>query len=240
MRGGATATDARWRDEDVKEALDLCLSCKGCKGDCPVSVDIATYKAEFLSHYHDGRLRPRHAYAFGLIDRWARLAARAPGLVNLMTQLPGSSALARFAAGMTQRRKIPTFAPETFRAGFARHEPAGEQRQRVLLWPDTFNNHFHPETARAAVQVLEQLGFAVVIPSEILCCGRPLYDYGLLTRAKQYLERVLSVLGPELELGTPIVVLEPSCCAVFLDELPALFPERADARKLAGQALSLS
>ncbi|HTV21266.1 MAG TPA: FAD-linked oxidase C-terminal domain-containing protein, partial [Polyangiaceae bacterium] len=240
MRNGATATAESWQDEAVKDALELCLSCKGCKGDCPVNVDIATYKAEFLSHYHAGKLRPRHAYAFGLIDRWARLAALAPGWVNLVTQLPGLRSLARVAAGITPERALPRFAPQTFRAWFEQRAPSPQHGQRVLLWPDTFNNYFYPDTARAAVRVLEQLGFQVAIPREILCCGRPLYDYGFLVRAKRYLERVLAVLAPELEAGTPIVVLEPSCCAVFRDELPALLPERADARKLAEQALLLS
>src|SRR5438552_2232407 len=101
----------RWRDENVKEALDLCLSCKGCKGDCPVNVDMATYKAEFLSHYWEGRLRPRYAYAFGWIDKWARLASVAPGFVNLFTQLPGVSEVAKLLAGMPRQRRIPAFAP---------------------------------------------------------------------------------------------------------------------------------
>ncbi|HET9696115.1 MAG TPA: FAD-binding and (Fe-S)-binding domain-containing protein, partial [Terriglobales bacterium] len=140
-----------WHDDSVKEALDLCLACKGCKGDCPVNVDVATYKAEFLSHYWEGRLRPRYAYAFGLIDQWARLASVAPGFVNLLTQLPGLSAVAKLAAGMPQQRKVPAFAPYTFKSWFRKSAPQMNGGKRVILWADTFNNNFFPETAQAAV-----------------------------------------------------------------------------------------
>ena len=131
-----------WRDDNVKEALDLCLACKGCKGDCPVNVDMATYKAEFLSHYWEGRLRPRYAYAFGLIDRWSRLASVAPGLVNLFTQLPVLSSLAKKAAGIPQQRQIPAFAAETFKRWFSRRGLRNQGMPKVILWPDTFNNYF--------------------------------------------------------------------------------------------------
>src|SRR5262249_38162718 len=196
IRGG-------WKDEHVKEALDLCLSCKGCKGECPVNVDVATYKAEFLSHYWEGRVRPRHAYAFGLIDRWARLASLIPGLANLATQLPGLRAIAKRLAGMPQERAIPMFAAEPFTSWFRQGGSGNPAGRPVLLWPDTFNNHFTPETAQAAVEVLEAAGYRVEIPAESLCCGRPLYDYGMLDRAKRYLERVLDRLSPYIALGTP-------------------------------------
>ncbi|HEX4473859.1 MAG TPA: FAD-binding and (Fe-S)-binding domain-containing protein, partial [Polyangiaceae bacterium] len=215
LRGDGTPIRGRFRDDGVKESLDLCLSCKGCKGDCPVNVDVATYKAEFLSHYYEGRLRPRHAYAFGLIDRWAKLGSVIPGLVNLLTQAPGTQSVAKFLAGMARERTIPTFAPQTFRSWFEARPRRSGNGPKVVVWPDTFNNHFYPETARAAVEVLEHLGFDVAIPSEILCCGRPLYDYGMLDQAKAYLEKILTVLRPHIDAGTPIVVLEPSCCAVF-------------------------
>src|SRR3954471_10007258 len=142
--------EPKWRDEHVKEALDLCLACKGCKGDCPVNVDVATYKAEFLSHYWEGRLRPRHAYAFGLIDKWSRLASIWPGMVNFVTQTPGLSHVAKFAAGVAPQRRIPQFAPQTFKSWFFSREPKHRIGKRVILWADTFNNHFHPEVARAA------------------------------------------------------------------------------------------
>jgi FAD/FMN-containing dehydrogenase/Fe-S oxidoreductase len=247
MLQGEVLTD-RWRNEAVKDALDLCLACKGCKGDCPVQVDMATYKAEFLAHYYEGRLRPITAYAFGLIHRWARLAASVPSLTpwlaNAVTRAPLLGAVAKRAAGIAPERRIPAFAPETFKRQFRRHQrsqpPRNIDAPRVILWPDTFNNHFHPETALAAVEVLEAAGFQVVVPQQPLCCGRPLYDYGMLDTAKGLLRRILATLKPEIEAGTPVVGLEPSCVAVFRDELPNLFPDDADALRLSRQTFLLS
>jgi FAD/FMN-containing dehydrogenase/Fe-S oxidoreductase len=229
-----------WRDQDVKHSLDLCLSCKGCKSDCPVGVDLATYKAEFLSHYHEGRLRPRSHYAFANIDFWARIASKVPGLVNLATQLPFLRDIAKLAAGMPHQRSVPAFAPETFRAWFERRPVAHPEAARVMLWPDTFNNYFLPDTAKAAVEVLEAAGFLVSIPESILCCGRPLYDFGMLDRAKRLLLKILDTLATEIEAGIPIVVLEPSCAAVFRDELTNLFPQDERAHKLSRQTFLLS
>jgi len=229
-----------WRDEHVKETLDLCLACKGCKGDCPVNVDMATYKAEFLSHYWEGRLRPRYAYAFGLIDQWARLASIAPGFVNLFTQTPVLSAFAKKASGMPLQRLIPAFAPETFKAWFRKRGPRNQGRPSVILWADTFNNYFFPETAQAAVEVLEHYGYHVKVPMQHLCCGRPLYDYGFLTRAKQYLARILDVMEPDISSATPILVLEPSCCSVFRDEMNGLMPDSGLAHRLMQNTFLLS
>jgi FAD/FMN-containing dehydrogenase/Fe-S oxidoreductase len=241
MLNGNVIADG-WRDENVKESLDLCLSCKGCKGDCPVNVDIATYKAEFLSHYWEGRIRPRHAYAFGLVDQWSRVASLWPGMVNLVTQTPGLSHVAKLLAGMPMERRIPEFAPQTFRQWFKKRQPARQAGTlgNVVLWPDTFNNYFFPETAQAATEVLENSGFKVEVPQGHLCCGRPLYDYGMLDMAKTYLRRVMSALQPQIEAGTPMVVLEPSCASVFRDELHNLFPEDQLAQKLRENTLLLS
>jgi len=228
-----------WRDEHVKEALDLCLACKGCKGDCPVNVDMATYKAEFLSHYWEGRLRPVSAYAFGWIDQWARMASIAPGFINLFTQLPALRDIAKLAAGVPRERQIPAFAPQTFKAWFQKRS----RRQRgpkVVLWADTFNNYFLPETAQAAVEILEHAGFEVVVPEQHLCCGRPLYDYGFLKMAKSYLHRSLEALHPYIRSETPMVVLEPSCCSVFRDEMRSLLPESAAAQHLSENTFTLS
>ena len=229
-----------WRDNSVKEALDLCLACKGCKGDCPVNVDMATYKAEFLSHYWEGRLRPRYAYAFGLIDQWARLASIAPGFVNLFTQLPVLRSVAKKAAGVPMQRQIPAFAAQTFRAWFRQHEPRNQGGPKVTLWADTFNNYFFPETAQAAVEVLEHFGYDVHVPMQHLCCGRPLYDYGFLNEARQYLQKNLDALSNEIEAGTPMVVLEPSCCSVFRDELNGLMPDSQPAHRLMENTFTLS
>jgi FAD/FMN-containing dehydrogenase/Fe-S oxidoreductase len=229
-----------WRDQHVKDSLDLCLACKGCKSDCPVGVDVATYKSEFLAHYYEGRRRPRSAHTFGNIDIWARLASKAPGLINLTTQLPFLRDLAKLVAGIPQERSIPAFAPQTFRHWFSRRQARNLEGTPVLLWPDTFNNYFLPDTAKAAVEVLESAGYRVMLPKAHLCCGRPLYDWGMLDRAKHLLLKILSTLETEIEQGIPIVVLEPSCAAVFRDELLNLFPKDEPARRLSQQTFLLS
>jgi Fe-S oxidoreductase len=188
MRGDTL--EGGWRNEEVKEALDLCLACKGCKHECPVRVDMATYKAEFLSHYWKRRPRPPHAYALGLIAWEARLASRAPRLANALLQREPLATLGRRALGLAAERQPPAFAQRTFRDWW-RARPAGARdgdgRRRVVLFADTFNNHFHPEVAVAAVETLEAAGFAVAVPGKPLCCGRPLYDYGMLTLARRQL-----------------------------------------------------
>ncbi|ACZ43027.1 FAD linked oxidase domain protein [Thermobaculum terrenum ATCC BAA-798] len=230
-----------WRSEAVREALDLCLACKGCKADCPVSVDMATYKAEFLSHYYEGRLRPRAAYSMGLIYWWARLASHVPSVANLLTQTPILRSMAKLAAGIAPQRRIPAFAPQTFKDWFfSRYAESKGRKGKVILWADTFNNYFLPETARAAVRVLEAAGFEVEVPRASLCCGRPLYDWGMLDLAKRQLRQILQVLEEEIQRGTPVVVLEPSCASVFRDELVNLFPRDKDAQRLSQQTYLLS
>jgi FAD/FMN-containing dehydrogenase/Fe-S oxidoreductase len=231
-----------WRSEEVKQSLDLCLACKGCKTECPVGVDVATYKAEFLSHYYEGRSRPRSAYAFGNIDFWARLASNVPGLANLTTQLPFLRDLSKLVAGIPRERTIPAFAPQTFKTWFHRHRKIAQDPEAppVLLWPDTFNNYFHTGTAKAAVEVLEAAGFRVVVPKANLCCGRPLYDFGMLDRAQSLLLQILDELSPEIEAGIPVIGLEPSCVAVFRDELLNLFPHDERAQALSRQTFLLS
>jgi FAD/FMN-containing dehydrogenase/Fe-S oxidoreductase len=229
-----------WRSDEVLEALDLCLSCKGCSHDCPVNVDMPTLKAEFLSHHYAGRLRPRHAYAFGLIDQVARVASKFPGAANFLTQREPFTAVMKLAAGAHPKRHLPPFAPLTLQAWYARrgsHNPAG---RRVILWPDTFTNHFHAEVGVAAVDALEDAGFSVVIPSGHICCGRPLYDYGMLDLAQRYLERVLHALRDEIGAGTPVVGAEPSCVAVFKDELKKIRPLDEDAQRLVRQTFHLA
>ncbi|HMF10940.1 MAG TPA: FAD-linked oxidase C-terminal domain-containing protein, partial [Gemmataceae bacterium] len=229
-----------WRSREVKESLDLCLACKGCKTECPVAVDLATYKAEFLSHYHEGRVRPISHYAFGNIDFWARLASNVPGFVNLTTQLPFLRDIAKAVTGIPRQRSIPALAPQTFKRWFRRHQPLHADGPIVILWPDTFNNYFLPNTARAAVDVLENAGFRVELPKGNLCCGRPLYDFGMLDRAEDLLLHVLDALAVEIESGVPIVGLEPSCVTVFRDELGNLFPRDERAHRLSRQIFLLS
>ncbi|MGE0491326.1 MAG: FAD-binding and (Fe-S)-binding domain-containing protein [Vulcanimicrobiota bacterium] len=229
--------DKMWQSEEVKESLDLCLACKGCKSDCPVSVDMATYKAEFLAHYYEHHRRPRPAYAFGFIMYWARMAAFAPWLANLLTRIPG---LPKLAAGIASQRDIPRFAGEPFTDWFRRQPLRAVGQTRVILWPDTFNNYFHPEILKAGLEVLEHAGYHVVIPAATLCCGRPLYDYGLLTHARRLLRQILDSLRDEIRAGTHVVGLEPSCVATFRDELVNLFPHDEDARRLAHQTFTLA
>ena len=243
MLNGAELNQKGWRDEHVHEALDLCLACKGCKADCPVNVDMATYKAEFLSHYHHGRFRPIHNYVFGLIHIWAQLAAIAPGFVNFFNRAPIVNNLVKKLIGVAPQRDIPAFAGETFKQWFTRNRRrpgAPVKNGRVILWADTFNNFFHPETAKAAVEVLEDAGFHVTVPGIDLCCGRPLYDYGMLDTARRWLGQILRELKAEIEAGTPMVGLEPSCTAVFRDELVELFPQDQNARRLRKQTFTLA
>jgi FAD/FMN-containing dehydrogenase/Fe-S oxidoreductase len=252
MVRGSTLKEG-WRSEAVREALDLCLACKGCKSECPVSVDMATYKAEFLSHYYARRVRPRSAYTMGLIYWWSRLAALAPETVNRAAHAPILSNVLKCAAGVALERDLPAFASQTFRSSFSAaggrasisqtrnaDGDVASQPIKVLLWPDTFNNHFHPETAHAAVEVLEGAGFSVSIPSARLCCGRPLYDYGMLDLATHLLRKVVASLRHDIRAGTPLVVLEPSCAAVFRDELVRLLPDDPDALRLRAQTFLLS
>ena len=241
-----------WKDEQVKKALDLCLSCKACKSECPANVDIATYKAEFLSHYYENRPWPLKAHAFGRIDRWARLASAAPRLANFFTQAAGLRQLFHWTLGLTRKRRIPRLAEVSFRHWARRHAPEIFRKELgkvstpavdghdVILWVDTFNNYFHPETCRAALSVLEQAGFRVRCPETALCCGRPLYDFGMLKEAKQYLDKVMRTLGAEIDARVPIVVLEPSCASVFRDELHNLFPTDERAERLRRQTFLLS
>jgi Fe-S oxidoreductase len=227
-----------WRSSEVKEALDLCLACKACKRDCPAGVDMAAYKAEFLAHYWRRRVRPPAAYTLGLVHDWARLASRAPPVANRLARSSWVAGLVKLLGGIDARRSLPPLAPRTFRRWFRARPPRDGRRPRVLLFPDTFTNYFQPEVAQAAVEVLEAVGVGVEIPPRDLCCGRPLYDFGFLGRARRLLRQVLEALDGSDE-GAPVLVLEPSCAAVFRDELPNLLPGEAAAR-LAARTVTLA
>jgi Fe-S oxidoreductase len=232
--------DNLWKSEAVEEALDLCLACKGCKSDCPVNTDMATYKAEFRSHHYCHRLRPRAAYSMGRIAQWSRIAGRMPWLANAMMAAPGLSTLLKKAGGISSCRTIPRYAPQTFVQWFHRRPKRKASGRRVMLWPDTFNNYFRPHTAIAAARVLEALGYDVVIPNRPVCCGRPLYDWGFLDKAKRLWNETLETLEPEIVLGTPIVGLEPACVSAFRDELGNLLSGNARAERLARQTMFIS
>ena len=215
-----------WQSEEVKEALDWCLACKGCRSDCPTHTDMAAYKAEFLSHYYEKKARPLALQALARIGEWAPLAARVPALANAL------GALGRPIAGLAAGRKLPRVAARSFRSQFV----AAGEGERVILLDDTFNGYFRPATAVAAARVLAHAGCRVELPREHLCCGRPYYDAGMLDRAKTALETALQVLEP----GVPVVILEPACLSVFRDELQQLFPGDARAEDLARRTRSLA
>ncbi|HTA84784.1 MAG TPA: FAD-binding and (Fe-S)-binding domain-containing protein [Silvibacterium sp.] len=235
--------DRDWQSEAVHEALDLCLSCKACKTECPVNVDLATYKAEFLAHYYQAQRRPLRHYGFGFMDRWARVASLVPGitpyLANLPLRLPGLSHAVRALLGIAPQRNLPRFAARSFQSTYKPQTPS-HARQTVVLWPDTWNNYYHPEALAAAHSVLTGAEFSVRLPREHVCCGRPLYDFGFLTEARAYLERVMERLAPEIDAGRPFIFLEPSCASVFRDELRNFFPTSARAQRLREQSFLLS
>jgi FAD/FMN-containing dehydrogenase/Fe-S oxidoreductase len=236
-----------FKSEAVHEALDLCLSCKACKTECPVQVDMAAYKAEFLAQHYKGRLHPLQHYVFGFADKLARMGSIAPGLTNLVLTGGLTRGTVKRLAGVAKERRLPELAGKTFqkmrdkrnhlvadRSGAPSPPPA------VLLWPDTWNNYYHPRSLGAAETVLEAAGFAVECPREHVCCGRPLYDFGFLDQARAYLERVLEKLGPQIDAGMPFIFLEPSCASVFKDELLEFFPNSDRAQKLSRQTWLLA
>jgi Fe-S oxidoreductase len=229
-----------WRNKDVFEALDLCLSCKGCATDCPTQVDMATYKSEFLHHYYARRLRPRSAYATGLLPWTGRVATRLPRVANALLHNRFSAATIKWMGDVSQRRDVPRFAITSFRRGRLARELRDEARPTVVLWPDTFTDLFLPDRGRATVDVLRHAGERVAVPKKWACCGRPLYDSGMLKLASSAGRNVLDVLDRFLALDIPIVVPEPSCLATFRDELPRLLPNDPRAAKLASLSRSLA
>ncbi|SDD50175.1 FAD/FMN-containing dehydrogenase [Actinokineospora iranica] len=226
-----------WRSPEVHEALDLCLSCKACSSECPTGVDMAAYKAEVLHQSYRWRLRPRGHYTLGWLPRWARLAALAPGLANSALASPALARGARWVAGVDQRRTLPTFARNTFRSWFAGRER--RPGKPVLLWPDTFTDHFAPEIGIAAVGVLEDAGFAVSIPQRSACCALTWISTGQLDAARRILRRTVEDLLPAAAAGVPIVGLEPSCTAVLRSDSLELLDSPA-AASVAGATRTLA
>ncbi|MEV7690784.1 FAD-binding and (Fe-S)-binding domain-containing protein [Streptomyces bungoensis] len=233
-----SAVQDGWRSTEVRDALDLCLACKGCKSDCPTGVDMATLKAEFLSHHYEGRMRPMAHYSMGWLPVWARLSRAAPSLVNSALHAPGLARLGKRLAGIDEARSAPVFAERSFLQWWherGAEEPDPADPRTVVLWPDTFSTYFHPSIAISAVRVLEDAGFRVAVPAKPVCCGLTWISTGQLPVAKKVLRRTLGVLGPYLEAGTPVIGLEPSCTAVFRADAPELMPADQDVQRLAGQ-----
>ncbi|MCX5200507.1 FAD-binding oxidoreductase [Streptomyces sp. NBC_00237] len=232
MLAGEVIEDG-WRSEEVRDALDLCLSCKGCRSDCPVGVDMATYKAEFLHHHYAGRVRPASHYALGRLPEWLRLASPLAGAVNAASRNGLLSSLARRAAGITPERPIPPLATRTFRrwAADRPRTPSPASAPLVTLWPDTFTNHLSPSVGIAAVQVLEAAGLRVRLPRAGLCCGLTYVSTGQLDRAREVMRRTLAAVPADL----PLVVLEPSCAAALKSDLPELLGDDPRAAELASR-----
>ncbi|WP_346618807.1 FAD-binding and (Fe-S)-binding domain-containing protein [Blastococcus montanus] len=206
-----------WRAPEVHEALDLCLSCKGCSSDCPTGVDMASYKAEVLHQSYRRRLRPRAHYTLGRLPFWSDLVARAPRLVNAMLGSALVGSLAKWSAGIDQRRSVPTFAPRTFRQLWADRAETGDG-PRVALWVDSFTDHFAPEVASAAARVLTDAGYRVEVPGADTCCGLTWITTGQLDAARRILGGTVRALAPMAAAGVPIVGIEPSCTAVLRSE----------------------
>ncbi|MEU9950964.1 FAD-binding and (Fe-S)-binding domain-containing protein [Streptomyces sp. NPDC047939] len=238
---GGVITDG-WRSTEVRDALDLCLSCKGCRSDCPVGVDMATYKAEFLHHHYRGRLRPAAHYAMGWLPRWLRLASPFAGALNALARVRPLAALAGRVSGIAPERGIPVLARERFTRWLNRRWGKGtfilSGDRTATLWPDTFTEHLSPEVGRAAVRVLEATGRQVLPAGRGLCCGLTYVSTGQLTRARTVMRRTLERLGGML--GTPVIVLEPSCAATLRTDLPELLPDDPRAAELAASVRTLA
>ncbi len=226
-----------WRATEVRDALDLCLSCKGCRSDCPVEVDMATYKAEFLHRHYRGRLRPRSHYAMGWLPVWLRWAAPFAGAVNFLGRTRSTARLAKRLAGVASERDTPELASETFTRWWHGSDTDGltnsPAEPEVVLWPDTFTDHLAPGVGRAAVRVLRAAGLRVRLPEAAVCCGLTWVSTGQLTRAKAVMRRTLDRVAPLLDAGVPLVVLEPSCAAALRADLPELLADDPRATALA-------
>jgi FAD/FMN-containing dehydrogenase/Fe-S oxidoreductase len=238
MLAGGVVADG-WRSEAVRDALDLCLSCKGCKRDCPVEVDMATYKSEFLYQHYRHRVRPAAHYALGWLPLWARLAALAPGVANRIAGGRRTGAALRRVGGIAPERPLPRFASRAGRPWRRPDAPAGGGRD-VLLWVDTFTEHFTPQVGQAAMEVLAAAGFRVHLPERQECCGLTWLSTGQLGGARRRLRRLLDTLDPALRQGMPLVVLEPSCAAVLRDDARSLLGDSEAVRRLAGATHTLA
>jgi len=242
MLAGEVITDG-WRSTEVRDALDLCLSCKGCRSDCPVGVDMATYKAEFLHHHYRGRLRPAAHYAMGRLPQWLRLAAPFARPLNALARLRPLAALAKRPAGIAPERTIPVLAPETYSRWLRGHQGKGTHilsPDRVVhLWADTFTEYLSPQVGRAAVRVLEEAtGRTVLPPPRGVCCGLTYVSTGQLDVARRVMRRTLDRFDPLP--GHPLVVLEPSCAATLRTDLPELLPDDPRAAQLATSVMTLA
>ncbi|MCO6437593.1 MAG: FAD-binding protein [Phycisphaerae bacterium] len=221
-----------WQSRDVHDTLDLCLGCKGCKKECPVDVDMATYKAEFLSHYYDGRRRPLSHHVMGKVERFARLGSRFPGVANFLSNTWPFGPLAKRITGVASARRLPRLARESFSRWFEKRPDQRKQGEPLVLFPDAFNNYFFPGTLKAAVAVFERMGYCVQVPGGGIPAIRPLIHYGFLQDAKKRLAPAVAYLDDFARQGIPIIGMEPSEVSVFRDELRGLYPDNDSTERL--------
>jgi Fe-S oxidoreductase len=229
-----------WRSPEVHEALDLCLSCKGCARDCPTGIDIAAYKSQVLDHTYRGKIRPRSHYALGWLPRWGRLITKArllSGLINFSTATPGLRRLVRWTAGVDQRRTLPRFAPLAARRRVAAPESNGDP---VVVWVDSFSDCFAGNAVAAAPTVLAAAGYAPQILNRAACCGLTWISTGQLDGARRQLRAALDILHPLVAAGTPVVGLEPSCLAVWRSDAVELLPDDRRVADVAAGVLTLA
>ncbi|MFE9450608.1 FAD-linked oxidase C-terminal domain-containing protein [Streptomyces sp. NPDC006739] len=249
MLAGEVVTDG-WRSTEVRDALDLCLSCKGCRSDCPVGVDMATYKAEFLHHHYGGRRRPAAHYTMGWLPVWLRWVSgtRTAWLVNALAAVRPLAPAAKRLGGIAAERELPRLPRETFSRWWRGHRRAATGAATgdlVVLWPDTFTEHLSPSVGRAAVRVLETAGLRVALPPAPplrggVCCGLTYVSTGQLDRARAVMRRTLDLMEPALRTGAPVVVLEPSCAAALRADLPELLHGDPRAARLASAVLTFA
>ena len=229
-----------WRAPEVHEALDLCLSCKGCARDCPTGIDMAAYKAQVLDHTYRRRLRPRSHYALGWLPRWGRMITRFRGLarlINFSTSMPGLRSLVRWSAGVDQRRSMPRFADQAARS---RIELPATDGTPVIIWVDSFSDCFTGDGVAATVEVLTAAGYAPRFLERPACCGLTWISTGQLDGARRQLRAALDVLYPHVASGTPVVGLEPSCTAVWRSDAAELLPDDPRVAAVAAGVLTLA
>ncbi len=223
-------------DRGVYDALDLCLECRACKAECPVGVDMARFKAEFLADYHARHGTPLRARLLGHIHDLSVVASPVARLVNPWLGRSWVRALNERLLGLDRRRALPRWATRTLRSHWrARPRPAAGNGPSAVLFADTFTNYYHPEIGMAAAAVCDRAGVGVALGPDV-CCGRPLISQGLLREARRRGEDTVARLHPLAAGGQPIVVLEPSCLSALRDDLPSLL--RGDAQRMARDVAS--
>jgi FAD/FMN-containing dehydrogenase/Fe-S oxidoreductase len=212
-----------FRAPEVHEALDLCLSCKGCVSDCPTGTDMATYKSEVLHQSYKGRVRPRSHYVLGRLPFWARVTSPIAWLANLGLRTPGVRSVARWVAGVDQRRSLPTFATRRFTRTARPVVASG--RPKAVIWADSFTEYFSTDGGRAALEVLDAAGYDVEVLRRPQCCGLTWITTGQLDTARTMVARAVEQLHPYVAAGVPVVGLEPSCLAVLRSDAVELLDD---------------